>query len=203
MLSLFNLLTEYIVFIIYVVAVIETLLALGIVWQVRSQGIRLKDATDNMVKGFVDAPDKDSTLSLHEKIESSMRFITNKIQVDPAAKEIVRQNVGKITERSGDNRYFGIEVFSSMMSTLVQVFPLLGILGTILAISGETVAGGAEPLDPQALTEAFVLAMNTTILGIGFSILFMLVESVLQPRIERTIIDSKNYKNVLTSVYLA
>ena len=202
MLSLFNLLTEYITAIIYAFAVVETGLAVMIVWLIRAQGTRLKDATDNMVKGFVDAPDKDSTLSLHEKIESSLRFITNKIQVDPTAKEIVRQNAGKIAERSADNRYFGIEVFGSMMSTLVQVFPLLGILGTILAISGETVVDGSTALDPEKLTQAFVLAMNTTILGIGFSVLFMLVESVLQPRIDRTILDSKNYKSVLTSVYL-
>lgn len=203
MLSLFNLLTEYITVIIYVLAVIEAGLTITIFWLIRAQGIRLKDATDNMVKGFVDAPDKDSSLSLHEKIESSLRFIANKIQVDPHSKAIVRENAGKIAERSSDNRYFGIEVFGSMMSTLVQVFPLLGILGTILAISGETVVGDSTALDPQALTSAFVLAMNTTILGIGFAILFMLVESVLQPRIERTIVDSKNYKNVLTSVYLA
>jgi biopolymer transport protein ExbB/TolQ len=200
--TIFSILTGQITTIIYIVAIVETCLAVAILWLIRTQGIRLKDATDNMVKGFVDAPDRDSSMSLHEKIESSLRFIINKIQVEPKAKEIVRQNVGKIAERSSDNRYFGIEVYSSMMSTLVQVFPLLGILGTILAISSQTI-GTSGTLDPQALTSAFVVAMDTTILGIGFAVLFMLAESVLQPRIERTIVDSKNYKEVLTAVYLS
>lgn len=199
---IFSLLTGQITTIIYVLAVVEACLAIAILWSIRAQGIRLKDATDNMVKGFVDAPDRDSSMSLHEKIESSLRFITNKIQVEPKAREIVRENAGKIAERSSDNRYFGIEVYSSMMSTLVQVFPLLGILGTILAISSQTI-GASGTLDPQALTGAFVVAMDTTILGIGFAVLFMLAESVLQPRIERTIIDSKSYKDVLTAVYLS
>lgn len=200
--SLFNLLTEHIVTLIFAVAVIELGLTGLILWLIKSQAIRLRDATDNMVKGFVDAPDKDSTMRLHEKIESSLRFIANKIQSEPESKEIVRRNVGMITERSSDNRYFGIEVYSSIMSTLVQVFPLLGILGTILAISGVT-AGTTDTLDPQKLTQAFVIAMDTTILGITFAVVFMLAESYLQPRIERTIMDSKNYKEVLTSVYLS
>jgi biopolymer transport protein ExbB/TolQ len=199
---IFSLLTGQITTIIYVVAAVEACLAIAILQSIRRQGIRLKDATDNMVKGFVDAPDKDSSLSLHEKIESSLRFITNKIQVEPEAREVIRANIGKIAERSSDNRYFGIEVYSSMMSTLVQVFPLLGILGTILAISSQTI-GTSGTLEPEKLTNAFIIAMDTTILGIGFAVLFMLVESVLQPRIERTIIDSKNYKDVLTAVYLS
>ena len=199
--SLFDFMSQYIFHVIYILAAVEVYLTASVYFMIRRQGVRLSDATKNLIKGFNDAPDVDSSLKLSEKVESSLRFITNKIQVDLGAKETIRENAGKLTERSADNRYFGIEVSASIMSTLVQVFPLLGILGTILAIAGTT--AGTEFIDPAALTTAFVLAMNTTILGIGFSILFMVIESAMYPQIERIITDSKNYKDVVTSVYLS
>ena len=199
--SLFDFMSQYIFHVIYILAAVEVYLTASVYFMIRRQGVRLSDATKNLIKGFNDAPDVDSSLKLSEKVESSLRFITNKIQVDPGAKETIRENAGKLTERSADNRYFGIEVSASIMSTLVQVFPLLGILGTILAIAGTT--AGTEFIDPAALTTAFVLAMNTTILGIGFSIFFMVIESAMFPQIERIVNDSKNYKDVVTSVYLS
>jgi biopolymer transport protein ExbB/TolQ len=182
MASLFDFMSQYIFHVIYILAAIEVYLTASVYFMI--QGTRLSDATENLIKGFHDAPDVDSSLKLNEKVESSLRFITNKIQVDPAAKEVIRANAGKLTERSADNRYFGIEISASIMSTLVQVFPLLGILGTILAIAGTTV--GTEAIDPTKLTTAFVLAMNTTILGIGFSILFMVVESIMSSELLST-----------------
>jgi biopolymer transport protein ExbB/TolQ len=167
----------------------------------KRQAARLNDATDNLLKGFTDAPDKDSVLHVQEKIESSLRFITNKIKSDEKARQIIRSNAGKVAERSSDNRYFGIEMQASMMSTLVQVFPLLGILGTVMEIAGADFSGGQ--IEPSQLTNAFVVALNTTILGITFSILFMMIESALHPKIERIINDSKEYKDIINSVYLS
>ena len=201
MASLFDFMSDAIYHVIFILAAVEVYLSASVYFMIQRQGARLSDATENLIKGFNDAPDVDSTLKLTEKVESCLRFIANKIQVSPEAKEIIRENAGKLTERSADNRYFGIEIFASVMSTLVQVFPLLGILGTILAIAGTT--AGTETIDPAVLTTAFVTAMNTTILGIGFSVLFMVVESVMYPQIERIIADSKNYKDVVTSVYLS
>ncbi len=192
--------TDPVSLVIFTLAIIEAYFTFTILFMIRRQGTRLNDATDNLIKGFDDAPDKDSTLNISEKVESSLRFITNKIQIDADAKEVIRKNAGKLTERSADNRYFGLEVYASMMSTLVQVFPLLGILGTILAIAGST--DGSQAIDPSALSSAFVVAMSTTILGIFFSIVFMLIESALYPRIERVIADSKSYKDAITLIYL-
>ena len=151
-----------------------------------------------MPSGFISIrKNKDSGLSAQEKIESSLRFITNKIKSDENAKEIIRQNASKVAERSSDVRYFGIEMQASMMSTLVQIFPLLGILGTVVAIAVTDMSTATT------VTDAFVRAMRTTILGIGFSIIFMLIESALHPKIERIISDSREYKDIINSVYLS
>jgi biopolymer transport protein ExbB/TolQ len=193
---------DYIYHIIFTFVIIEVFLSGSIYYLLKRQGMRLNDATDNLLKGFNDAPDKDSGLYTQEKIESSLRFITNKIKSDTTAKEIIRKNAGKVAERSSDVRYFGIELQASMMSTLVQVFPLLGILGTVLNIAR---AGfdSSGAFDTELISTAFVTAMATTIYGIGFSIIFMLIESALHPKIERIISDSKEYKDIINSVYLS
>jgi biopolymer transport protein ExbB len=88
------------------------------------------------------------------------------------------------------------------MATLVQVFPLLGILGTILAIAQTSFTPGAT-IDVSALSNAFVLAMDTTILGISFAIIFMVIESSFQAKIDRVIFESSECRRILSTIYLS
>jgi biopolymer transport protein ExbB/TolQ len=87
------------------------------------------------------------------------------------------------------------------MSALVQVFTLLGILGTILAIAQTAFQTGGQ-IDVSSLSNAFVLAMDTTILGIVFSIIFMVIESTFQPKIERVINESAHFKQIISNINL-
>lgn len=199
--TVYNFMDANIYNIMYAFALAELYLIGAIYIKLKNQANRLSDATDNLLKGFNDCPDKDSGLHLHEKIESTLRFITNKIQHDESARLIIRQNAGKLAERSAENRYFGLEMYASVMSTLVQVFPLLGILGTVIAIAKTDMKSGVAAA--EQISEAFVMAMETTILGIALSVVFMVIESALHPKIERSIGDSKEYKDVINSVYLS
>lgn len=162
---------------------------------------KLLDVADNLLKGFSDAPDRDSSQKAHEKIQAALQFINNKIASNPVHKLDFRKNAEKINERQFYNRHYKIEIFASVMSTLVQIFPLLGILGTILAIAQTAFAPGAQ-VDVSALSNAFVLAMDTTILGITFSILFMIIESGVSPKIDRAIVESEEYRRILSNIYL-
>jgi biopolymer transport protein ExbB/TolQ len=199
--NLFTLMTENIFPIIYIFAAIEVYLVITIFILLRKHDKTLIDATDNLLKGFEDAPDKDFQLHAHEKIQNSLQFISHKLKSTPEIKQKLWNNAQKITERPNYNKHYKIEIFASIMSTLVQVFPLLGILGTILAIAQTTLtAEGA--INASALSKAFVLAMDTTILGLVFSILFMVIESTFQPKIERVIQESNDYREIVSSVLL-
>ena len=200
--SLFSFLTNNIFAIIYVFAAIELYLVIATFFMMKKHEHSLLDATDNLLKGFADAPDKDSSQHSHEKIQNALQFITNKIAQNGELKKEFCKNAGKVNERPVFGRHYKIEVFASLMSTLVQIFPLLGILGTILAIAETAFQGGGQ-IDVASLSNAFVLAMDTTILGITFSILFMLAESALQPKIERVINESHEYRSILASIYLS
>jgi biopolymer transport protein ExbB/TolQ len=168
----------------------------------RRHELILIDVSDNLLKGFSDAPDKDSSQSTHEKIEASLEFINNKIASNAEFKEDFIKNASKVSQRPIYSRHYKIEIFASVMSTLVQVFPLLGILGTILAIAQTAFQSGGQ-IDVSSLSNAFVLAMDTTILGISFSIIFMVIESTFQPKIERVINESNDYRQIISKLHLS
>lgn len=197
--SLFSWMTNNIFFIIYGLAIVEVYLVISIFTHMRKHELVLLDVSDNLLKGFTDAPDKDSSQHTHEKIQAAIQFVTNKMHANPEVQKQFQNNAVRINERSFYARTFKIETYASVMVTLVQVFPLLGILGTVLAIAQTAFQG---QIDASNLSSAFVLAMDTTILGIAFSILFMIIESTFQPKIERIMTESQEYRRILSAIYL-
>lgn len=199
--NLFSFMTNNIFYIIYGFAAIETYLVISVFFMMKKHEGILVDISENLVKGFADAPDKDSGQSLSERIESSLEFITNKIANDTSLRKEFGKNASKISQRPLYNRHYKIEIYASVMSALVQVFTLLGILGTILAIAQTAFQTGGQ-IDVSSLSNAFVLAMDTTILGIVFSIVFMVIESTFQPKIERVINESAHFKQIISNINL-
>lgn len=195
--SLFDFITNNIFAIIFIFAAIEIFLIAMIHLLTKKHETVLSDVCDNLMKGFTDAPDKDSDQTVNERIQAALDFIRRKVIQDPGVKYEFAKNAKNISKRPLYTRHYKIETYTSVMSTLVQVFPLLGILGTILAIA-QTSGGGK--IDVSALSNAFVLAMDTTILGIAFSIIFMVAESILWPKVERVIHESSNFKKIVTDV---
>jgi len=197
--SLFSFMTSNIFNIIFLFAAIEIFLIISIVMMMRKHENILLDVSDNLLKGFVDAPDRDSTQTINERITGALDFISKKIASDGDFKQEFIKNASKVTQRPVYNRHYKIEIFASVMSTMVQIFPLLGILGTILAIAQTAFQSGGQ-MDVSSLSNAFVLAMDTTILGIVFSIIFMVVESALEPKIERVINESMDFKKIVANI---
>lgn len=200
--SLFSFITNNIFTIIYIFAAAEIFFVVRVYLMMKKHEDVLLDVSDNLVKGFKDAPDKDSTQNIHERIQGVLDYITDKMTNQPELKSEFGKNASNVSRRSMYDRHYKIEIYASVMSTLVQVFPLLGILGTILAIAQTAFQSGGQ-IDAGALSKAFVLAMDTTILGITFSILFMVVESTFGPKIERVINESTELKKIVSSIKLS
>lgn len=199
--NLFNFMSNNIFGIIYLFAAVEIYLIISMYYMMKKHERVLVDVSNNLIKGFKDAPDYDSNQNVHEKIQSTLDFINQKITTDESLISEFAINAKTISQRPLYTRHYRIETFASIISTLVQVFPLLGILGTILAIAQTALGKGA--IDVSALSSAFVLAMDTTILGITFSIIFMIVESTFGPKIERIITESFDYKQLVTRINLS
>ncbi len=197
--NLFNFITQNIFLIIYLFAAVEVYLVIAVFFMMKRHEQLLLDVSDNLLKGFSDAPDKDSSQTNNERIRATLDYIQHKIGTNLEFRKNFIQNASKVSQRPIYNRHYKMEIFASVMSTLVQVFPLLGILGTILAIAQTAFQSGGN-IDVSSLSNAFVLAMDTTILGISFSIIFMVIESTLQPKIERVINESMDYKRIISNI---
>jgi len=197
--SMFSFITDNIVPIIYIFVGVELFFVISIYLMIKKHELVLVDVCSNLLKGFFDAPDQDSRQSLPEKIEETLEFIKRKSTEDAKFREEFSKNARSVNQRPFYSRHYKIETFASVMSTIVQIFPLLGILGTILAIAQTS---STKSIDVESLSSAFVLAMDTTILGIGFSIIFMVIESFFWPKIERVINESNEYRKIVSDVQL-
>lgn len=200
--SLFTFMTNNIFAIIYLFVFVEIFLSVSIFLKMRQHEQVLMDVSDNLLKGFFDAPDKDSTATVHDKIQKALDFMRTKITTDDKMRREFAKNARSVNQRSLYSRYYSIETYASVMSTIVQIFPLLGILGTILAIAQTAFQNGGQ-VDVSSLSNAFVLAMDTTILGIFFSIIFMVVESSFAPKIDRIINESNEFRKIVNSIQLS
>jgi chemotaxis protein MotA len=70
------------------------------------------------------------------------------------------------------------EKYYAMFINLIGIFPLLGILGTVVALL---------PMvqDTGNMQQNFYVALTSTLWGLVFSIIFKLLDGTLYPRIER------------------
>lgn len=82
--------------------------------------------------------------------------------------------------------YIFSDTVYTLFVTLVSLFPLLGMLGTVLALLGMNVSGTTDDLKNN-----FFQALDTTMWGIVFSLVFKFVNAVLQPYIELQIEKAK------------
>ncbi|MCM1419692.1 MAG: MotA/TolQ/ExbB proton channel family protein [Bacteroides sp.] len=88
-----------------------------------------------------------------------------------------------------------LNLFYNIFLVIVSIFPLLGMLGTVLALLG---LDFSSP-DTAALKQQFSVALETTALGLIFSIVFKIVHAPFQSRIETAIdkideITKKSFK---------
>ena len=76
-----------------------------------------------------------------------------------------------------------INCFYNIFLALVSIFPLLGMLGTVLALLGLDLSSGAT----EQLKQQFFLALDTTAWGLFFSIIFKILHSLFQTKIETAV----------------
>ncbi len=75
-------------------------------------------------------------------------------------------------------------VLYNIFLAIVSIFPLLGMLGTVLALLGLDLSTG----DMSGLKQQFFMALDTTALGLVYSIVFKFAHSLVQTKIETAIL---------------
>ena len=99
--------------------------------------------------------------------------VLDKNEATPPSKEEVKQTKTKLRKmRETSDKYY------TMYTNLAGIFPLLGILGTVISLL---------PMvqDVANMQHNFFVALTSTLWGLVFAIFFKVLDGVLSPRIER------------------
>lgn len=90
-----------------------------------------------------------------------------------------------------------LEYIKNIFKTIIETFTLLGILGTVCAISA-SLSSNVNDIE-QLLKEFgffFGQAVNSTIYGLICAIIFMIINSILETRIDRILSNRLLYLNL-------
>lgn len=185
--------------VILLAAVIEGFLFYTINRKCVAQQRTLHDIFVNMVKGLQNVPDRNSNQSFHDQFLSLLMFLERKVGSASKEAALIKRNIHLQLEKNNQSESFEIESLFNMCSAMVQIFPLLGILGTILALSQVTADSGTA-LKSSEVTAAFVMAIDTTLLGIFFSIVFTLLEARVLASVKRILDDTVKANQFIVSV---
>lgn len=85
-----------------------------------------------------------------------------------------------------------LNVVYSLFITVITIFPLLGMFGTVGALLSVNMAG-----DMAALQNRFFDALTSTAWGIIFAIIFKVLNAVIAPFVEEQIEDAKKFSEGL------
>ena len=187
-------LSDQMVAIILAVAVFETGLFIILYRMASSNTHQLCDSLRNMLRGIKDPPEQDRSRIIHDEIVALLDCAESLRKTSVEDFKRLLSNVRSQDARKIDLKSYRIESWGNVANAIVQAFPLLGIFGTILAI-GQSLQGSEG--DVSVIMVAFTNAVNTTILGLVFAIIYMIVDAFFQAKAGRLKNELNKYRDVI------
>jgi biopolymer transport protein ExbB len=211
----------------WMILVLGTVHAIGFValWQARNRRVRqLESHLTNLVGGLSRRSDHDPSDTVDERIDGFVADIREVIQ-NPHSPAEVRRLYERIVSKDELRRYLQgtkFETWYNVARTGIEIYPLLGIIGTVLAIglglntrpatvaaapptttavtaaSADSSAAVDEGPPTSAIVRNFASSIWATLVGLLCAILFMMVNAYLEPSFTRLIEHRANVRNVIT-----
>lgn len=187
-------LSDQMVAIILAVAVFETVLFIILYKMTSSNTHQLCDSLRNMLRGVKDPPEQDRSRIIHDEIVALLDCAESLRKTSAEDFKRLLSNIRNQDARKIDVKSYRIDSWSNVANAIVQAFPLLGIFGTILAI-GQSLQ--ASEGDVSVIMAAFTNAVNTTILGLVFAVIYMIVDAFFQAKAGRLKNELNKYRDVI------
>ncbi|WP_432650605.1 MotA/TolQ/ExbB proton channel family protein [Huintestinicola sp.] len=87
--------------------------------------------------------------------------------------------------------YYALDIVYNVFVTIISMFPLLGMLGTVISLIGLGNVFQMDGADMNGIKSEFFLALTSTAWGIIFSLIYKSFNAVAQPTIENQIEKAK------------
>lgn len=119
----------------------------------------------------------------------------------PADRDLIRKRMAILDEQRPYLASFRFETFWNVARTGIEIYPLLGVLGTIFALW----LAMREPTDDASATvgtivERFGLAIDSTFAGLAVAILLMIVHSYYETMFVRLTESRRSVRDLVTQV---
>jgi biopolymer transport protein ExbB/TolQ len=177
-------------------------------WRERRRQARwLAEHLANLVQGFSSHADRDAYATVDEQIDSFLANIREVLD-DPARggdRQVLHQQIITKDETKKYLRGSVFETLYSLARTSIEIYPLLGIMGTVLAIAlalnspGGTAAGDAG-MATERIVRNFAGSIWATLAGIGCGIILLLINSVVEPGVQRLLEHRWDVRETISAV---
>ena len=174
-------------------------------WQERSrQTAWLAGHLENLIQGFASRADRDPYPTIDEQIDAFLANIHEAMN-DPSRQRDRAALHDQITAKDETKKYLRgsrFETFYNLARTGIEIYPLLGIMGTVLAIGLALHSQGAG--DPATATERIVRnfagSIWATLAGVGCGVVLLLVNAVLEPGFQRLLDHRWDVRETISAV---
>jgi len=181
---------------------------LGFLWlyqERRRQTAWLEGHLENLVQGFASRADRDPYATVDERIDSFLANIREVLQ-DDSRLEDRRRLHDQIQAKDETKKYLRgakFETLYNLARTSIEMYPLLGIMGTVLAIGlalnsptpQDGLAAGA--FVTERIVRNFAGSIWATLAGIGCGIVLLLINAVLEPGFQRLLEHRWDVRDVI------
>ena len=201
--SILSAMAELSTWIIVVAACMHVAIFIGLVlWARRDMQIltgTLQDYTRHLKQRSV----LDPTAHLTDQMEAFLADVEDVLN-DPSRTEernILRTRINLLDEKRRYLHALKFETIANSARTMVEAYPLAGVLGTIISIGAAlSVTAGAETETLSLIVARFGDAIWSTFAGLTAGLILLLISSLLEPSFQRLSEVRSHIRSVVSAV---
>ena len=155
--------------------------------------INIAGFLDNIIKTLPSTPDTDNSQELNHKIDSFFNAIIDALQnITNLKKEIVETIKAKFEAKTEVTSHlkdlYSLQWKYNFLRSFIEIFPLLGIIGTVAAIgAGLSTTEIDEAEKIKLIVKNFGESLKATGLGLFFAIINILLNSLYETKFEKVL----------------
>jgi biopolymer transport protein ExbB/TolQ len=159
---------------------------------------------ENLVQGFTSRADRDPYPTVDERIDAFLANIQEAL-ADPSRQDDRRRLHDQIVAKDETKKYLRGSRFETLYNfarTGIEIYPLLGIMGTVLAIglALHSPDGADASLATERIVRNFAGSIWATLAGIGSGVVLLLVNALLEPAFQRLLEHRWDVRETISAV---
>jgi biopolymer transport protein ExbB len=177
------------------------LFAFFVLWVWSRRDLRtIASALDDFTRGLKHRSVLDTTSHLSDQIEAFLVDVNEVLETpsNEGDRQLLLQRMNILDEKRRYLHSLSFATWYNLARTMIEAYPLAGVLGTILAIGAALQGdGGASANAVSSIVSHFGDAIWSTFAGLSACIVLMFLNSLLEPRFMRLSENRQHVRDVV------